>query len=73
MAMPNSCPKCGAGSRDLYLVAALFWVVSLARVLVALAEHEVFAVEASLASIFVIVVPWALTPRLRTTTGIRVR
>lgn len=73
MATLNSCPKCGGGNRDLYSIAALFWLVSLTRVVIALVQHEVFGVEASLACIFVVGVPWALAPRLGMANSMRVR
>lgn len=73
MATFKSCPTCGARNRDLYVVAAVFWLASLSRVVVALVAHEVFATEASLAALFVVVVPWALAPRLGIATNMRAR
>jgi len=73
MAKVDSCPTCQGRDRDLYAIAALFWVVSLARVLVTWIGHEPFGTEASLAALFVIVVPWVLAPRLGLSTSMRVR
>lgn len=73
MATRNSRPKFGESNRDLYSIAALFWLVSLARVVVALVQHQVFGVDASLASAVVFVVPWALAPRLDATNSMRLR
>jgi hypothetical protein len=54
--------RCGARDRDLYAVAALFWLVSLLRVVEALAHHEVFGPQATAALLSVVIVPWALLP-----------
>jgi hypothetical protein len=52
--------KCGARDRDLYAVAALFWLASLMRVALALVHGEVFGVQGTLALLCVVVVPWGL-------------
>ena len=60
----------GHGERELLVVLALFWVVSLVRVVGTVVRHEVFGAEATLALMAVLVIPW-LT--LRRSTQRRVR
>lgn len=50
--------KCGARDRDLWGVAAVLWLVSLVRVALGLAHHEVFGVEATAAFACVVAIPW---------------
>jgi hypothetical protein len=45
---------------DLLVVAALFWSVSLVRVVGALLRHETFGAEATLALMAVIFTPWVV-------------
>jgi hypothetical protein len=44
---------------------AVFWLVSLVRVVGALVRHEVFAGESTLALIVLFAVPWLLVTRRR--------
>ena len=46
MATLNSCPKSGRSDRDLYAVVALFWLASLANVVITLVQRDVFGIEA---------------------------
>jgi len=43
---------------DLLVVGALLWVASVARVALELAHQRVFGVEATLALICVVLIPW---------------
>jgi hypothetical protein len=46
------------GDRDLLPVGVVLWVASLARVTYALANREVFGIEATLALVCVVLVAW---------------
>ena len=55
----------GAVAADLLPAAALFWVLSVVRVVGAFARHETFGAEATLALMAVLWVPWLLVRRER--------
>ena len=48
----------GRGEPELLVVLALFWVVSLVRVVGAIVRHEGFGAEATLALMAVLAIPW---------------
>jgi hypothetical protein len=50
------------GDFDLVPTAAGLWLVSAARVVLALKDHESFHTEATLALACLIVIPWLLLP-----------
>jgi hypothetical protein len=56
---------CSRVDADLLFAAALFWVVSLIRVVGAFARHETFGAEATLALIAVLCTPGLLLRRSR--------
>jgi len=49
--------------RDVVAVLALFWAISLARVVRGLVSHEVLAAEWTLALLALLAVPWLLRGR----------
>ena len=50
---------------DLVPVFLVFWLISAFRVAVAIFTREVFGVEATLALLALVLLPWLLTPMVR--------
>ncbi|HMJ54972.1 MAG TPA: hypothetical protein VK540_23010 [Polyangiaceae bacterium] len=50
----------GCADRELFAALLVFWVISLARVVVGVACHETFGAEGSLAFLAVLLVPWLM-------------
>lgn len=61
--------QCGARDRDLWGVAAVLWLVSLVRVVLGLAHHEVFGVEATAAFACVALIPGLFIARKDASSG----
>jgi hypothetical protein len=50
----------GGADRDLLAVAVIFWAVSLGRVVGAIARHEAFGAESTLALMVTLAIPWII-------------
>lgn len=62
---------CTRPDAHLLLPAALFWAISLLRVVGGFVRHETFGAEATLALIAFVCTPWLLVRRKRRTRALR--